>query len=356
MRHLTALLSLIALNTAFAGSAQAELLFHGDFETGDLSQWGYLLNEEGLSVVASPVVDGTHAGKVEITKDNLWSNGLNRVEVQYKPPAASLADGAEVFYGYSFNLPEALSADNHQILYWETAETYQQVMQVAIEGQKISFATQKPSFTRHWEAEGAATPGTWHRLAMRVKWSADAAKGEVDLWFDGEKVVDAAKAQTYLGNPAFVQHGILRQPTIDKVETMFMDDARCGTTLADVAGMAPSEGGAGGGPSAGGEANGGSGSVAGTAGTPPVGAAGSGGQASGGNVSAGSSSTAGGGNPGGAAGSANGGSATAGAAGLPPARESDSGCSVSVVGGSGGALAALAALFGYGLLRRRPRR
>ncbi|HYQ16226.1 MAG TPA: heparin lyase I family protein, partial [Polyangiaceae bacterium] len=154
MRHLPIFVALLSVPATLAPSAHAELLFHGDFETGDLKQWGYLLNEEGLSVVTDPVVDGTHSGKVQITKDDLWSNGLNRVEVQYKPDAARVSDGAESFYGYSFNVPEALSADNHQILYWETDSTYQQVMHVAIEGQKIYFATQKPSFTKHWEAEG----------------------------------------------------------------------------------------------------------------------------------------------------------------------------------------------------------
>jgi len=355
LRPFYRLLSLIAFNATLAGSAPAELLFHGDFETGDLSQWGYLLNEEGLSVVASPVVDGTHAGKVEITKDNLWSNGLNRVEVQYKPPAASLADGAEVFYGYSFNVPVALSADNHQILYWETSETYQQVMHVAIEGEKIYFATQKPTFTRRWEAEAAATPGKWHRLAMRVKWSADAAKGEVDLWFDGEKVVDAAKAQTYLGNPAFVQHGILRQPTIDEAETMFMDDARCGTKLADVL---DATGGADGDPSAGGGASGGA-NTSGSAGAAPVGGTGGGDQANGGAITAGSGATGGGptsGGEGSTTGGANGG-APAGAAAVPNASRSDSGCRFGRSRESSpGALAAFAALLGYGLRRRSHRR
>jgi len=78
------------------------------------------------------------------------------------------------------------------------------------------------------------TAGKWHRLVIHVKWSVSADTGQVDLWFDGEQVVNALKAKTFFGNPAFVQHGMLRQPTIDKVETLYFDDARAGTTLADV--------------------------------------------------------------------------------------------------------------------------
>ncbi|HYP90542.1 MAG TPA: polysaccharide lyase [Polyangiaceae bacterium] len=339
---------LVAVATLLTGRAHAELLFHGDFETGDLKQWGYLLNEDGLSVVSEPVADGTHAGKVQITKDNLWSNGLNRVEVQYKPPAAQVSDGAESFYGYSFNVPEALSADNHQVLYWETDSTYQQVMHVAIEGQKMYFATQKPSFTKHWEQDGAATPGKWHRLVMRVKWSADAATGEVDLWFDGQKVVDAAKAQTYLGNPAFVQHGILRQPTIDKVETLYMDDARFGTTLDDVKGSVPSGSGGGGGVG-GGSSGGAAGGLNGASGGSSGGGA-SGGEATSGAAGSGASGgvlTNGGASPGGAA--------AAGAASVTtPARKGDSSCAVSAVGPSSrGALSALLSALAAGCWWRR---
>jgi polysaccharide lyase-like protein len=361
MRYLPNLASFIALPLLLTGVAHADPIFHGDFETGDLTQWGYLLNEEGLSVVTDPVIDGTHAGKVTITKDNLWSNGLNRVEVQYKPPAANGADGAEAFYGYSFNLPEALSADNHQIFYWETDQTYQQVMHVAIEGQNMYFATQKPNFTKVWEAPGVATPGKWHRLVMRIKWSADPAVGEVDLYFDGQKVVTAAKAQTYLGNQAFVQHGILRQPTSDKVEVMYMDDARFGTTLADVMGAALPGGAGAGGAGGSGSATGG-GSAGGSAGGSDgnVAASGSAGMASGGAATAGSSSSSsGGGNVTGGTGIAGSGApagATAGATGATPASNTGSGCSVAQIGSSrSGALASVLALLGlpYGLRRRR---
>jgi MYXO-CTERM domain-containing protein len=360
MRHLPKLVSLIALPVLLSSVAHAAPIFHGDFETGDLTQWGYLLNEEGLSVAMDPVADGTHSGKVTITKDNLWSNGLNRVEVQYKPPAANGGEGAEAFYGYSFYLPEALSTDNHQILYWETDQTYQQVMHVAIEGQNMYFATQKPSFTKQWEAAGAATPGRWHRLVMRIKWSADAATGEVDLYFDGTKVVNAAKAQTYLGNLAFVQHGILRQPTSDKVEVMYMDDARFGTTLDDVMSTVPGGGGSGG---AGGSATGGSASSGGAGGSAGGGNGGAAtaGAANGGAATAGTSAGGTGTTTGGTGTTTGGAGGSATTAGAPSdvgfANLSDSSCSVAQVGtSSNGAWVTAAALLGLGFSRLRRRR
>ncbi len=231
-RRSSAVLVLLA-GLSRAAPARAELIFHGDFETGDLSQWTYLLDPQGLSVADSPVNEGKHSGKVVITKNELWKNGLNRVEVQYGPANRYVAEGAELYYGYSFYLPEALTGDTHQIFYWETYNSYLPVMQLSAEGQKLRFVTRKPDLKVHWEADGMATPGKWHRVAIHIKWSSDPVVGAVDLWFDGQQVVTGGKAQTFLGDPAFVQHGLLRDP-IDKVETLYMDDARLGTTLADV--------------------------------------------------------------------------------------------------------------------------
>lgn len=323
--------------------AQAEVLFRGDMETGDLKQWSYLLKEEGLSVVSDQVAEGTKAGKVTISKNEVWDNGLNRVEVQHKPAEAYLTEGKEIYYGFSFYLPETLTDDDHQILYWETTETYQQVMQVAIKGEHMHFATQDP-FKIQWEADGKATAGKWHRLVVHVKWSADANVGQVDLWFNGEQVVKAIKAKTFFGNPAFVQHGILRQPTIDKVEVLYFDDARSGTTLEDVLTPAAAGGGGAGGSSgsgAGGQASGGGGSGSGGGGVPSGGstAAGAGGAPGNAGSSAGGTSSAGA--P----------TATAGTTSTTPSTSDDSSCAFAPRPTSGAA--ALAALLGLAALRRR---
>lgn len=323
--------------------AQAEVLFKGDLETGTLKQWSYLLKEEGLSVVTDLVAEGKYAGKVTISKNELWDNGLNRVEVQHQPDNAYLTEGKDIYYGFSFYLPKTLTNDNHQILYWETTETYQQVMQLAVEGEHMRFATQKPSWKVHWEADGKATAGKWHRVVIHVKWSASADTGHTDLWFDGEQVVTEGKAQTFLGTPAFVQHGILRD-TIDTIETLYFDDARSGTTLADVL-MPAGMGGGAGGQTSGGTASGG---------TPSGGS--SGGDTPGGGSAAAGAGNGSGATPSGAGGATSGASAggasTAGTASGGAAPSDDSSCSVSPrpAGGTG----ALVALLGLvALLRRR---
>jgi hypothetical protein len=202
-------------------------------ETGSLGQWSYQLNGEGLSVADDVVLYGKHAAKVRITPENLWSNGLNRVELQRKPAPELTQNGKQVYFGWSLYLPTALSADDHQLGYWETQETYTQVMSLHARGQDLSFNTNQPA-AEHWRGAGRLTPGVWHRVVFHVVWSDQADAGKVSLWFDGERVVDNVTARTYLGQPAFIQIGILRD-TIDAVETLYIDEAFEGSSYEDVA-------------------------------------------------------------------------------------------------------------------------
>jgi Polysaccharide lyase len=199
--------------------------WRGDFETGDLSQWTYLLNPGGLSVVASPVAEGHRAGRVELTERDLWPNGLNRVELQEKPPRATFAEGARSCFAWRFFLPVPLSEGRHQIGYFESYPSYRQIMSVEVRGQTIAFVTRLPAEHVHWTAAGAATPDVWHQVAICGRWSADPASGSVDVWFDRRAVVVHGAARTlWNGDPNQIQIGLLRDVPAAP-EIMFLDDA-----------------------------------------------------------------------------------------------------------------------------------
>jgi hypothetical protein len=201
--------------------------WRGDFETGNLLQWSYLLNPRGLSVVDAPIAQGRHAARIEITERDLWPNGLNRVEVEYKPPRATVAEGQRSCFAWRFFLPAALSDARHQIGYWESYPSYKQIMSFEVRGQTIAFVTRLPAERVHWTAPGAVTPNVWHQLATCARWSADPAVGAVDVWFDGKQVVTRGPARTLWDNPIspnFVQIGILRDVPAAP-EIMFLDDA-----------------------------------------------------------------------------------------------------------------------------------
>ncbi|WP_437962369.1 polysaccharide lyase (plasmid) [Sorangium sp. So ce119] len=254
--------------TVTTGAAAAPV-WTGDFETGDLSQWSTSLNGERISVVTSPVLQGTRAGQIQLTNDARWPNGIKRVELNHKPAAGRTAEGKETYFAWSFYLPEALAADPPtQIGYWESDATYNQMMSFEVTGQNISFATRKPANKVQWQANGAVTPGVWHRIALHVRWSTNPSQGSVDVWFDGEQVVTAGQAQTLAdGNAHFTQIGLLRNPAeFTDSPIIVLDDAVEGDTLEDVRPALPSsgEGGAGGagaGGAGGGENTGGAGSA-----------------------------------------------------------------------------------------------
>ncbi|WP_437782773.1 polysaccharide lyase [Sorangium sp. So ce1097] len=258
-----------ALALTVTTGASAAPVWTGDFETGDLSQWNTTLNGERISVVTSPVLQGTRAGQVQLTNDARWPNGIKRVELNHKPAAGRTAEGKETYFAWSFYLPQALAADPPtQIGYWESDATYNQMMSFEVTGQNISFATRKPANKVHWEASGAVTPGVWHRIALRIRWSTNPSQGSVDVWFDGEQVVTGGQAQTLAdGNPHFTQLGLLRNPSeFTDSPIIVIDDAVEGDTLEDVRPALPSTGeggagGAGGGGAGGGDNTGGAGAT-----------------------------------------------------------------------------------------------
>jgi hypothetical protein len=214
-------------------TAAGERPWRGDFETGDLSQWSYLLNARGLSVVAAPVAEGRYAARVEIQNDDRWPNGLNRVEVQHKPAASTEAEGADGYYAWGVYLPAPLGEARHQLGYWESDRSFRQIMSFEARGTTIAFVTRLPSERVWWTGTGQLTAKTWHRLAMHVRWSTDPAVGSVDVWFDGRQVVRRAAARTRWDNPAFLQIGILRDVP-GPAEELFLDAAAEGATLGDV--------------------------------------------------------------------------------------------------------------------------
>ncbi|MCA9705967.1 MAG: polysaccharide lyase [Myxococcales bacterium] len=225
--------------SAEAGAAE---VWVGDFEVGDLSQWNFVLNGDvgGMAYASAQsqlVAEGMFAGRLELHNDAVWPNGLKRVELQHRPQDARTAEGATTWFAWSFYLPEALPEDpSQQIGYWESVNSYQQMMAFQVQGQDIAFYTRQPNNVEQWQASGVVTPEQWHRIAMGIHWSTDPGVGTVDVWFDGEQVVDQGPARTLADdNPHFVQVGLLRGAIeFDDVPVIIIDDAVEGDTLDDV--------------------------------------------------------------------------------------------------------------------------
>jgi len=220
---------------AGASAAHAAPAWVGDFETGDLSQWTFVAHGEYIDVQTSVVGQGELAAHVELHNDAVWPNGLQRVELQHLPEPARTSNGATTCFAWSFYLPEALpEGPYHAIGYWESLNTWNQSMAFIVRGDDLEFVTRHPSHVQQWEADGVVTPEVWHRIAMCIAWSL--GEGSVDVWYDGEQVVDGASARTLSdGNPHFIQIGLFREPAqLDVVPVIVLDDAVEGDSIEDV--------------------------------------------------------------------------------------------------------------------------
>jgi hypothetical protein len=228
-------LAALAIFVLGASTAQAELLWQADFESGDLSQWPYITNPGGASVTTQCAYEGRYAGQIAITGDEqyLWhgNEALNRSEFNYQPKATG--EGDTTYLGWSFYLPEPLLNVKHEIGYWESDNSWQQQMRFNLTGDTFSF-TRSDAAEPYWSQPGFASAGVWHDVAMKVHWSIDPARGYAEVWLDG-KSMGRTQLPTRVNDTdaMFTQIGLLRH-RIDAREVIVIDNVRAGTNITEV--------------------------------------------------------------------------------------------------------------------------
>lgn len=213
--------------------ASAEIIWKGDFETGTMEQWqGAATKNDRVKVVTEPVREGKYA--LRIDGSNAARRGdRDRIELQHQPKPPGTAEGTERYFGWSVFVPQKLTAGVHHVGYFETRNSWRQLMSFEVRGEDMLYSTRVP-YARRWTGMGKFTPGRWHDFAVHVLWSRDPAKGFVEVWFDGEQIVPKAMTATLLDeNPAFFQIGLMRE-TSDIPETIIIDHVIEATTLEEV--------------------------------------------------------------------------------------------------------------------------
>ncbi len=225
------LLCLLLLSLA-SNHATAEIIWRGDFETGTTEQWRGTPRSDSVNVVADPVREGKYALRIDGT--NAARKGdRDRIELQHQPAPPGTAEGTERYFGWSVFLPKRLTDDSHTLGYFESRNSWRQLMSFEVHGEDILYTTRVP-YARRWNGKGKMTAGRWHDFAVHVLWSRDPDKGFVEVWLDGEQVVPRKKTATLLDeNPAFFQIGLMRA-TIDVAETILIDHVVEATTLEEV--------------------------------------------------------------------------------------------------------------------------
>jgi MYXO-CTERM domain-containing protein len=344
------------------GEANAAVLWTGDFETGDVSQWdGSTAIKTGdrnnLVFVSDTVADGMKAAKITL-QDDIIFEPYNQSRVEVKHVGLHTLDGEDSYFAWSFMVPKDAEIRSN-IGYWESTPTSKNTMTFFIEpaqggGTNLKFGTGDLGQTVRWTVK--LELNKWHRVALHNHWSQDAAVGKVDVWYDGAQVVTGASVAKRDVNKLFFQMGLHRSDPSPPVQDIYIDAAMEADSQADILKELPNPmGGSGGAGGAAGMAGG-----AGLGGASPAGAGGTGGELTGG--AAGGPSAGSGGTSGGAPAiaSGSGGQAQAGSAPTGPstpngARASDDGsCAIKAPGHAQPSAAwALAGLLALGLRKRR---
>ena len=226
------LIGLLSALPLLGAAAPADIIFRGDFETGTLEQWNGAPKSDAVKIVQSPVREGKYACRID--GSNAAKKGtLDRIEFQHQPEPPGTAEGTERYFGWSVYLPKKFTDVTHHVGYFETRNSWSQLMSFEAKGEDLKFSTRVP-YKLHWTGNGKLTPGRLHDFVIHVLWSRDPAKGYVEVWFDGENIVPLVKTATLKDeNVAFFQIGFIRE-TSDVPESILIDHIVEATTLKDV--------------------------------------------------------------------------------------------------------------------------
>ena len=131
-----ALLSVVAASLT-GRVAVAEVLWRGDFETGNLKQWrGPAASNEAVKVVSDLVRAGKYA--VRIDGSNAARTGdRDRIEFQHQPAPPGTEEGTERYFGWSVYIPRKFSEGVHQVGYFESRNSWRQLMSFEVRGEDI---------------------------------------------------------------------------------------------------------------------------------------------------------------------------------------------------------------------------
>lgn len=233
-------------------------IWTGDLETGDLSQFQSDPNDQDFlqataadvpSVVTEPTRLGKYAMSVTIPAGASTDDFGARSEAV--PPVDYFRPGDDYFIAFSQYLAEGFPVDN-------SSDDWQVVGQVksTIDGSppiefdveegkyRLSGGDGRPDGGEKFEAElGPAQTGVWVDWVLHVKFSDDPEVGFIEVWRDGEKVLDKMNPPGGTMYPdddgegprGYAKFGYYRKSGISAAGTVLYDEMRIGPSYDSVA-------------------------------------------------------------------------------------------------------------------------
>jgi polysaccharide lyase-like protein len=214
--------------------AWAGVVWRGDFETGDRSQYSaaQMVSADRLQVVTSPVAEGRYALKATVKQgDNPIGASGNRNELVYMTQEA---EGSEYYYRWKV----MFAADYPSARAWQLFTQWHHdgsngspPVEFYVYGEEIRLRVDDSVDV--WSAP--LVRSVWHEFVFHVKWSPDPNVGFVELWHNRERVVPRRNVPTmFPGMRNYLKLGLYRSDTIAPVGVVYHDGFTQATQLEDV--------------------------------------------------------------------------------------------------------------------------
>ncbi|MBI3180645.1 MAG: heparin lyase I family protein [Myxococcales bacterium] len=221
--------------------ALGSVVWRGDFETGDLSQWSSTqsVSVDRLRIVRSPVRQGSYGLKATVRKgdDPIHASG-NRNEVLY---LSREAPGSEYYYRWFTLFPTSFPSANS----WQLFVQWHQggccgspPLELYVVGEQIRMRVGGSGGKVVWTAP--LSRGLWHEFILHVKWSTSPSVGFVEMRYDGQLVLPKRMVATlFPGESSYLKMGLYRDASISPEGVVFHDGMVQATALEDVLGGTP---------------------------------------------------------------------------------------------------------------------
>jgi hypothetical protein len=202
-----------------------EVVWRGNFETGDILQWtrAQMVDPNRLLVVESPVRQGRYAMKTTVHQgdDPIDSSG-NRNELVQMTNEAS---GSEYFYKWSTMFDSSFPSERHWQLFaqWHhSGNTGSPPVEFYVYGEEMRLNIGGSPGVQVWQAP--LVRNRWRDFLFHVKWSSDPSVGFVELYLDGQLVMPRRYIATqYPGQLNYLKVGLYRDEVIEPVGILYHD-------------------------------------------------------------------------------------------------------------------------------------
>lgn len=226
-------ISAAAVLLAVPSLALAAPTWVGNFETGDLSQWGAAqrVSEDRVRVVTQPTWEGRYALAATVVQGddpiNASGNRAELVSGRLEP------DGSESWYRWAVLFPADFPASPKWQLFTQWHHDGccgSPPVEFHVTGEQVNFTVQGRAL---WKTP--LVRGAWHELMLHVRWSADPSVGFAELWYDGVQVLPRTPVATaFEGMRNYLKIGYYRDASIQPTATVYVDGMVQGATRADV--------------------------------------------------------------------------------------------------------------------------